>query len=145
MDETVRRTIKGLIEGSRQLVDDVAPAVGMTRSTLYARLRGYGSRQCFSAGEVAVLANHLGVPVERIFSGFDGTFAPPTNPDGSLWAPRGSNPQPADQTSAQVSEVSNLILGGFPWHEDAAEDYADAPDAEVIHLGTIAGPERSAR
>lgn len=80
-DETVRRTIKGLIKGRQLRTDDVAAAVGIAHATLYRRLAGTGSKQAFSAGEVASLARYFGVPIEQIYTGLGGVFVPP-DPDG---------------------------------------------------------------
>lgn len=73
-DETVRRSIRALIEGRGVDKDEVARAVGMTRTTLYRRLGGSGSTQAFSAGEVAVIATFFRVPITSLFDGLGGAF-----------------------------------------------------------------------
>lgn len=92
-DETVRRTIKALIEGRDLNIEDVADRAGLARATLYRRLSGHGSKQAFKAGEVATLAAYLGVRIEAIYSGLGGTFIPPTDDER---ARRYSKPQPSD-------------------------------------------------
>lgn len=87
-DETVRRTVRGLIEGRGIKVQTLAEAVGMQQSTLYRRLGGDGSQQAFSAGEVAAIASYFRVSVAQIFEGLGGVFVPPTTPGAGGWAPR---------------------------------------------------------
>lgn len=91
-DETIRRTLRALLRGRGLTIEQVADAIGMNRATLYRRLAGYGAQQAFSGGEVASLASYLRVPVERVFSGMDGTFVPPTDPEGNLLP----EPEPTD-------------------------------------------------
>ena len=74
-DETVRRSVKALIKGRGVSTEDLARAIGMTPSTLYRRLAGKGSSQAFSAGEVALIAASLGVPITDLFSGLGGAVA----------------------------------------------------------------------
>lgn len=76
-DETVRRSIKALIEGRGLDKGDVADATGMTRSTLYRKLSGEGSSKTFTAGEVATLAAFFGVPISAIYEGLGGAFLAP--------------------------------------------------------------------
>jgi transcriptional regulator with XRE-family HTH domain len=76
-DETVRRSIKALIEGRGLDKGDVADATGMTRSTLYRKLSGEGSSKTFTAGEVATLAAFFEVPISAIYEGLGGAFLAP--------------------------------------------------------------------
>ena len=74
-DETVRRSVKALTKGRGVSTEDLARAIGMTPSTLYRRLAGKGSSQAFSAGEVALIAAALGIPITDLFSGLGGAVA----------------------------------------------------------------------
>lgn len=76
-DDTIRRTIKGLISGRGLRVEDVAPEVGMTTATFYRRLGGHGRQQAFGAGEVAALAAYFGLEVQELYGGLGGRFTPP--------------------------------------------------------------------
>ena len=79
-DETVRRTVRALIEGRGLSRDDAASLAGIDRATLYRRLAGKGSQQAFKAGEVAALARVLNVKVSDLYEGLGGTFVPPPVP-----------------------------------------------------------------
>jgi transcriptional regulator with XRE-family HTH domain len=94
-DETVRRSIRALIEGRDLRKDDVAEAVGMTKATLYRRLGGHGSVQAFTAGEVATVAAYFGVSIESIYTGLGGAFLPPDGGSVSGLPRLDSNQQPA--------------------------------------------------
>src|SRR4029077_12651339 len=56
--------------------EDVAAAAGLSRSTYFAKMSGKGSRQAFKAGEVALIAQYLGVHVSQLYDGLGGTFIP---------------------------------------------------------------------
>lgn len=81
-DDTVRRTIKGVAEGKGFTPDQVALAAGMSRSAYFRKISGHGSIQAFKAGEVAAIAQFLGVSVGQLYDGLGGTFVPPA--DGVL-------------------------------------------------------------
>lgn len=83
-DDTIRRTIKALVEGKGVNPDDVAEAAGISRSTYFSKMAGKGSAQAFKAGEVARIATFLGVTVAQLYDGLGGTFVPPQPPpDGT--------------------------------------------------------------
>ena len=50
-------------------MDDLAAAVGMSRSTMHRRLTSRGSTSAFTAGELAAVALALGVPIGDLFEG----------------------------------------------------------------------------
>ncbi len=74
-DETVRRSIKALCRGRNVDMGDIARGIGMPRSTFYRRLSGTGSRQPFTAGEVALIATYFGIPIGDLFTGLGGAVA----------------------------------------------------------------------
>lgn len=76
-DDTVRRTIDGIIKGKGLRREDVARLAGIKRSTFFNRMRAHGSESAFRAGEVASLARVLGVSIEQLYTGLGGTFIPP--------------------------------------------------------------------
>ncbi|UNX54123.1 helix-turn-helix domain-containing protein [Georgenia sp. TF02-10] len=76
-EDTIRRTVKGIMKGRGLTVEEVAPRLGMAVSTLYRKLAGHGNRDAFRAGEVASLADVLGVEVGRLYDGAGGMFTPP--------------------------------------------------------------------
>jgi hypothetical protein len=73
-DETVRRSVRALIQGRGVDKDEVARSIGMARTTLYRRLSNYGSTQAFSAGEAALIARYFDIPVSSLFDGLGGAF-----------------------------------------------------------------------
>lgn len=81
-DDTIRRTIDALIKGKGLRAEDVAATAGMKRSTFFYKMSGKGSDRAFKAGEVASLAQALGVEVAELYGGLGGTFIPPNGPDG---------------------------------------------------------------
>lgn len=81
-DDTIRRTIDAIVKGKGLRPDDVAAAAGMSRSTYFAKMAGHGTKNAFKAGEVALIANYLEVPVSKLFDGLGGTFIPPLPPEG---------------------------------------------------------------
>lgn len=85
-DDTIRATIKALVEGKGLRPDDVARAAGMSRSTYFAKMSAKGKRNPFSAGEVASIAGFLRVHVSQLYDGLGGTFVPepPDGPDGGV-------------------------------------------------------------
>lgn len=95
-DETIRRTVKGLIRGRGLRVEDVAPAVGMATTTFYRRLAGKGQQQAFAAGEVSRLASYFELEIMDLYTGLGGKFAP-----GGAPAQRDNRPsitrKPADR------------------------------------------------
>lgn len=102
-DDTIRRTVKGLISGHGLRVETVAAAVDMTPATLYRRLAGKGRSQAFVAGEVAALADYFNVPVGDLYDGLGGRFGPGSSAGisasrhltllpGVSTAPHGRNP-----------------------------------------------------
>lgn len=76
VDDTIRRAVKALIHGRDVKTDAVADAIGISRATLYNRLRGRGRQQAFQAGEVADLAAYFGLRVDDLYSGLGGRFTP---------------------------------------------------------------------
>lgn len=89
-DDTIRHTIKALVEGKGIRPDDVARAAGMSRSTYFAKMAAQGEKNPFSAGEVASIAKCLGVSVSQLYDGLGGTFVP--DPDGPRAAPTDAYP-----------------------------------------------------
>jgi len=80
-DDTIRRTIKALVQGKGLRPEEVAEAAGISRTTYFSKMSGKGSAQAFKAGEVALIAQFLGVSVAQLYDGLGGTFVP-TPPDG---------------------------------------------------------------
>lgn len=68
-NDTVRRTIRALMAGNGLKVEQLAPMVGMSPSTLYRKFAGRGSHAPFTAGEVAELADVLGAEVGDLYAG----------------------------------------------------------------------------
>lgn len=85
-EDTIRWTVRGLLKGRGLSVEDIAPQVGMSASTLYRKLAGHGDKDAFKAGEVATLARVLNVQVGQLFDGAGGMFVPPQPPDGGAAA-----------------------------------------------------------
>lgn len=50
-------------------MEQLAEMTGFSLSTLYGRFAGSGAKRAFFAGEVAVIARALAVPIESIYSG----------------------------------------------------------------------------
>lgn len=58
-----------MIKAARDLqADELAALLGISRASVYERLKG---KSAFTAGEVAVLAEHFGVPVTVLYAGPD--------------------------------------------------------------------------
>lgn len=68
-NDTVRRTIRALMAGNGLKVEQLAPMVGMSPSTLYRKFAGRGSSAPFTAGEVAELASALGAEIADLYAG----------------------------------------------------------------------------
>lgn len=100
-DETVRRSVKALVQGRDMRREDVAAAVGIPRTTFYRRLAARGSAQAFTAGEVAALAAFFRVPVEELYNGLGGALLPRLD----------SNQEPAGL--AEIGSDSPPNRGGF--------------------------------
>lgn len=81
-EDTIRRTVRGLLKGRGLAVEDIAPRVDMSASSLYRKLAGHGDKDAFKAGEVASIARVLGVRVGQLYDGLDGTFVPPDPDEG---------------------------------------------------------------
>ena len=76
-EDVVRASIRALIAGNGMGVDELAAAAGLARSTLHRRLSGRGTKDAFYAGEIAVIADVLGVDVQELYSGLGGRFGAP--------------------------------------------------------------------
>jgi transcriptional regulator with XRE-family HTH domain len=48
--------------------EDLAALLGISRATVYLRLKG---RSAFNPGEIAIMSEHFGVPLDRLFAGPD--------------------------------------------------------------------------
>lgn len=81
-EDTIRATVRGLLKGRGLSVEDIAPHVGMSASSLYRKLAGKGDKDAFKAGEVASLARVLNVRVDQLYNGLGGMFVPPVPPQG---------------------------------------------------------------
>lgn len=58
-----------MIKAARDLqADELAVLLGISRASVYERLKG---KSAFTAGEVAVIAGHFGVPLDVLYSGPD--------------------------------------------------------------------------
>lgn len=68
-EDQVRASIRAVMAARGLEVDDLAEMTGLSRSTLFGRFAGRGATRAFYAGEVRVIAEALGVPIEGIFSG----------------------------------------------------------------------------
>jgi transcriptional regulator with XRE-family HTH domain len=119
-DDTIRHTINALVKGKGLRSEDVAAAAGLSRSTYFAKMSGKGSRQAFKAGEVALIAQYLGVHVSQLYDGLGGTFIP-----DEVSLPRlDSNQQPFVSQSTQVrSRHLHLVP------DDVTHDVDDADQA----------------
>lgn len=74
VEDVVRASIRAVIAGRGITVDELANDAGMARSTLHRRLSGKGIKDSFYAGEVAVIAEVLGIEVADLYTGLGGTF-----------------------------------------------------------------------
>lgn len=81
-DDTVRATIKAVMAGRGVTVEQLAAEIDMPASSLYRRFAGRGSKAPFFAGEVAVIADALGVTVAELYGGLDGRFVRPVISQG---------------------------------------------------------------
>jgi transcriptional regulator with XRE-family HTH domain len=58
-----------MIKAARNVqADELAVLLGISRASVYERLKG---KSAFTAGEVAVMAGHFGVPLDVLYSGPD--------------------------------------------------------------------------
>lgn len=74
VEDVVRASIRAVIAGRKMSVDELAADAGMSRSTLHRRLSSKGTKDAFYAGEVAVIAEVLGIEVGDLYTGLGGTF-----------------------------------------------------------------------
>lgn len=68
-EDQVRASIRAAMAGRGVDMEQLADMTGFSLSTLYSRFSGSGARRAFYAGEVALIARALGVPIEAIYSG----------------------------------------------------------------------------
>lgn len=68
-DDVVRATIRANLAARDLHMDELAAAIGMSRSTMYRRLTSRGHTAAFTAGEVAAVALALDVPIGDLFEG----------------------------------------------------------------------------
>lgn len=68
-DDVVRATIRANLAARSLHMDELAAAIGMSRSTMHRRLTSSGATSAFTAGEVAAVATALGVRVGDLFEG----------------------------------------------------------------------------
>jgi transcriptional regulator with XRE-family HTH domain len=103
---------------------------GNRLSTLLGQSQPYWSRRltgkvAFDVDDLSAIADLLGVHVTSFFAVTAG--APrPTGPGGAGWAPSESNREPADSTSAQVTDVLSATIVQGPW--PGSGQPADADD-----------------
>jgi hypothetical protein len=83
-DETVRRTVRALIDRRGLDLDQVATTVGIPIAAFERRLASAGSSYAFTAGEVRSLAEYFGIEGGELFDYMDGAYVPPAD-----WRPRG--------------------------------------------------------
>jgi hypothetical protein len=96
VDHRITATVKAFLAGRGLRVTDVAPQVGISQTTFYAKLKGVSP---WTAAEVAALANLFGVGVNDLYSGLNGTFAQATGTwteQEGTWADR-ANPETANR------------------------------------------------
>lgn len=89
-EDQVRASIRALMAGLDVGMEQLAEMTGFSMTTLYSRFAASGSRRAFSAGEVAVIAEAMGVPIEAIYSGRIDVSQLPETPTGALPLPTGS-------------------------------------------------------
>lgn len=68
-NDTVRRTIRAAMAGQGLKVEQLAPMVGLSPSTIYRKFAGRGSAAAFTAGEVAELAAALELEIADVYAG----------------------------------------------------------------------------
>jgi transcriptional regulator with XRE-family HTH domain len=68
-DDVVRATIRANLAARSLHMDELAGAIGMSRSTMYRRLTSRGHVAAFTAGELAAVAQALDVPIADLFEG----------------------------------------------------------------------------
>lgn len=104
-DDTIRRTIAALMKGRGVSVNTLAESIGVSRAAWFSKMGGHGTKQAFKAGEVATIAQVLGVSVGQLYDGLGGTFLPPAS---EMRAWRDSNPQPSDPELVPAGNILNL-------------------------------------
>lgn len=103
-DDTIRRTVSALVKGKGLSPDDVARAAGLSRSAYFSKMKAHGREKAFKAGEVAGMAEFLGVKVQDLYDGLGGTFVPDVRARGD------SNSQPSDLESANLIDFDAYRL-----------------------------------
>lgn len=100
-DEPINgRVVTALLDlvGAQQ--QDLAQWIGLNPSQVTRRLKGQTK---WSAADIGRLARRLRVPVDTFYMSTDEAIdrlrTPPDPSGGGQWAPRDSNPQPADTRS----------------------------------------------
>lgn len=68
-NDTVRRTIRAAMAGQGLKVEQIAPMVGLSPSTIYRKFAGKGSAAAFTAGEVAEFAAALEMEIGDLYAG----------------------------------------------------------------------------
>ena len=91
----------------------LASALGVKQQTISSKKSG---KTPFSLDELEIVAPLFGMTPEDVLRA--ARELRPVDPDGAGWAPWGSNPEPADYTSAQV------IVG--PWGACSSEQEVSA-------------------
>lgn len=77
-NDTVRRTIRAAMAGQGLKVEQLAPMVGLSPSTIYRKFAGKGSAAAFTAGEVAEIAAALKMEIADLYAGRL-TISPPVS------------------------------------------------------------------
>lgn len=81
VDRTIGATVRALLSGRGVSPDRLAEHLGISRGSLYDRMRG---AKAFRASEVARSAAFLGVAVADLYDGLNGKVTPPPDPDGDV-------------------------------------------------------------
>lgn len=82
-DDMVRASVRALMAGRRHNYATLADAVGMSDETLRRKLTASGPRKAFTAGELAVLADHFGRTLDDLVTGLGGMVTLPVTSDTS--------------------------------------------------------------
>lgn len=85
-DAVISATVAALISGRHLRREDVAAAVGMSKTSMYNKLNGAAP---WKAAEVSDLARYFQVSIQAMYDGLGGTFTPdPGAPVSSGWSRR---------------------------------------------------------
>src|SRR3546814_4685450 len=113
LNQIVAKNVRGLLAMHEIPRGAVAERLGITPAALSMKLAG---QRPIALEEVGKLATIFGVEASDLLrewapwgSNPQPTDSPSAQVSGSRWAPGGSNPQPTDSTSSQVSDPVNEL------------------------------------